>query len=125
MNRRWIHIIIISLFLLPLFCNLSGQVSSQGNGTEPISETKTEEADYFTFVFILIVIIIVIALPIIIVIITLYFTNRKLSQVHAQLQTDQGLYSRVPPPPCPYCNTGLVFVDEYRKWYCESCNSYY
>ena len=97
-----------------------------GNGTEPIPETaKKEEADYSVIIIIIVVIVIIIVLPIVLVLMALYFTNRKLSQTAAQIQGGFEQFSMVPPPPCPYCNVGLIFVEKYRKWYCESCNSYY
>jgi len=29
-----------------------------------------------------------------------------------------------PPPPCPKCNSGMQYVQQYQKWYCSKCNSY-
>ncbi len=30
-----------------------------------------------------------------------------------------------PPPPCPNCNTGMQFINQHGKWYCDRCNRYY
>ena len=36
-----------------------------------------------------------------------------------------NLKNTIPPKPCPGCNHGLLFVENYQKWYCETCNKYY
>lgn len=28
------------------------------------------------------------------------------------------------PPTCPFCGKGLRFIDEYQRWYCDSCAQY-
>ncbi|NHK32290.1 MAG: hypothetical protein FK730_13125 [Asgard group archaeon] len=28
------------------------------------------------------------------------------------------------PPTCPFCSKGLRFIDEYQRWYCDSCAQY-
>jgi hypothetical protein len=39
--------------------------------------------------------------------------------------------SRLPPPPpptnvqsCPICQKPMIFVEQYNRWYCESCKKY-
>jgi hypothetical protein len=28
------------------------------------------------------------------------------------------------PPTCPFCGKGLRFIDDYKRWYCDSCAQY-
>ena len=29
-----------------------------------------------------------------------------------------------PPPPCPKCKSGMKYINQYQKWYCDRCNKY-
>jgi ABC-type Fe3+ transport system permease subunit len=125
MNKRVLFFVIISFIASLLLFSISVNGSSPGNETVRTKEDSENGLDVIAIIAIIIVIILIIAIPIIFVLIVIFFTNRKLSQTHAQLQAEFRQSRKVPPPPCPNCNLGLIFVEKYRKWYCESCNSYY